>query len=118
MAIITVRLIWDTNDVTVDPNPVNVRKDDEVTFLGPQNSHVFVVFRGGSPFVTVGGAAASGVQVQAPRVHKVPGNTSVQVVNVDEGDQAFECHLVDATGVDHIGKGGGETHPIKTGAVR
>src|SRR3982751_3226843 len=106
MAKLTVQLTYSGVDVTVNPNPVTVRKDDEVEFLGAPNSDVFVVFHDGSPFATTG-ATAAGVQVLAPRVHKVPGNTSVRVVNVEEGNQKYECHLVDATG-DHIGKGGGE----------
>jgi hypothetical protein len=111
MAKLTVQLVYSGGDVIVAPNPVPVQKDDEVEFVGVPGSNVFVVFHDGSPFATTGPAPA-GVQVLAPRVHKVPANTSVRVINVDEGDQKFECHLVDATG-DHIGKGGGETHPIK-----
>jgi hypothetical protein len=113
MAKTTVQLVYVGGDVTVQPNPVIVREDDEVEFIGAPGANVFVVFHDGSPFAKTG-AAAAGVQVLAPRVHKVPGNTSVRVVNVDEGNQKYECHLVDATG-DHIGKGGGgETHPIKS----
>lgn len=111
MAKTTVQLVYVGGDVTVKPNPVMVREDDEVEFVGALDSNVFVVFHNGSPFATTN-AAAPGVQVLAPRVHKVPANISVRVVNVSEGIQKFECHLVDATG-EHIGKGGGETHPIK-----